>query len=69
MVSDPSKTNIARVLRLLYTSFRTISGNDKILRKMNKDTKKHLIEQMKTNKTISDNQKEKIRNFETMSQK
>ncbi len=69
MGSDPSKANIARVLRLLYTSFRTVSGNDKILRKMYKDTKKKLIEQMKVNKTISDNQKEEMRNFETMSQK
>ena len=69
MGSDPSKANIARVLRLLYTSFRTVSGNDKILRKMYKDTKRKLIEQMKINKTISDNQKEEMRNYETMSQK
>ena len=69
MGTDPSKANIARVLRLLYTSYRTVSGNDRILRKMYKETKNKLIEQMKVNKTISDNQKEEMRNFETMSQK
>ena len=69
MGTDPSKANIARVLRLLYTSYRTVSGNDRILRKMYKETKNKLIEQMKVNKTISDNQKEEMRNYETMSQK
>ena len=69
MGTDPSKANIARVLRLLYSSYRTVSGNDKILRKMYKETKNKLIEQMKVNKTISDNQKEEMRNYETMSQK
>ena len=35
-------------------SYRTVSGNDRILRKMYKETKNKLIEQMKVNKTISD---------------
>ena len=43
MSADSSKANIARCLRLLYTSFKTASGNDKILRKMYKDLKKKYL--------------------------
>ena len=51
MSADPSKANIARCLRLLYTSFKTASGNDKILRKMYKDLKNKYLEQKKNDPT------------------
>lgn len=53
MSADPSKANIARCLRLLYTSFKTASGNDKILRKMYKDLKNKYLEQKKINKKFN----------------
>ena len=56
MGSDPSKAKIEYFV--YYTHHLEQSGNDKILRKTYKDTKKKLIEKMKVNKTISDNQKE-----------
>ena len=52
MSADSSKANIARCLRLIYTSFKTASGNDKILRKMYKDLKKKYLEQKKVNKNL-----------------
>ena len=64
MSADPSKTNIARCLRLLYTSFKTASGNDKILRKMYKDLKNKYLEQKKINKNLTDTQKEESKNME-----
>ena len=62
MSADPSKGNIARCLRLLYTSFKTASGNDKILRKMYKDLKNKYLEQKKINKNLTDTQKEENKN-------
>ena len=64
MSADPSKANIARCLRLLYTSFKTASGNDKILRKMYKDLKNKYLEQKKINKNLTDTQKEENKNME-----
>ena len=64
MSADSSKANIARCLRLLYTSFKTASGNDKILRKMYKDLKQKYLEQKKVNKNLTDNQKEESKNME-----
>ena len=69
MSADPSKANIARCLRLLYTSFKTASGNDKILRKMYKDLKNKYLEQKKINKNLADIQKEETKNMEIMQQK
>ena len=69
MSADSSKANIARCLRLLYTSFKTASGNDKILRKMYKDLKQKYLEQKKVNKNLTDNQKEESKNMEIMQQK
>ena len=67
--SDPSKENNAKVLQLLYQSFKNASNNDKILRKMYKDLKKKYTDLMKENKSISDTQKEEMRNYELMTQK
>ena len=69
MSADSSKANIARCLRLLYTSFKTASGNDKILRKMYKDLKKKYLEQKKVNKNLTDTQKEETKNMEIIQQK
>ncbi len=69
MSADSSKANIARCLRLLYTSFKTASGNDKILRKMYKDLKKKFVEQKKVNKNLTDTQKEEAKNMELIQQK
>ena len=69
MSADSSKANIARCLRLLYTSFKTASGNDKILRKMYKDLKKKFLEQKKVNKNLTDTQKEEAKNMEIIQQK
>ena len=69
MSADASKANIARCLRLLYTSFKTASGNDKILRKMYKDLKKQYLEQKKVNKNLTDTQKEEMKNYEIIQQK
>jgi len=69
MSADASKANIARCLRLLYTSFKTASGNDKILRKMYKDLKKKYLEQKKVNKNLTDTQKEEMKNMEIIQQK
>ena len=69
MSADPSKANIARCLRLLYTSFKTASGNDKILRKMYKDLKNKYLEQKKINKNLTDTQKEESKNMEMIQQK
>ena len=69
MSADASKANIARCLRLLYTSFKTASGNDKILRKMYKDLKKKYLEQKKVNKNLTDTQKEESKNMELIQQK
>ena len=67
--ADPSKANIARCLRLLYTSFKTASGNDKLLRKMYKDLKKKYVDQIKVNKNLTDTQKEEAKNMEVIQQK
>ena len=69
MSADSSKANIARCLRLLYTSFKTASGNDKILRKMYKDLKQKYLEQKKVNKNLTDTQKEEMKNMEIIQQK
>ena len=69
MSADPSKSNIARCLRLLYTSFKTASGNDKILRKMYKDLKNKYLEQKKINKNLTDTKKEENKNMEIIQQK
>ena len=67
--ADSSKANIARCLRLLYTSFKTASGNDKLLRKMYKDLKKKYVDQIKVNKNLTDTQKEEAKNMEIIQQK
>ena len=69
MSADSSKANIARCLRLLYTSFKTASNNDKTLRKMYKDLKKKYLEQKKVNKNLTDTQKEEMKNMEIIQQK
>ena len=69
MSADSSKANIARCLRLLYTSFKTASNNDKTLRKMYKDLKKKYLEQKKINKNLTDTQKEEMKNMEVIQQK
>ena len=67
--NDPNKANNARVLRLLYTSFRTASGNDKILRKMYKDLQKKYTDLMKINENLKITQENELKNYEAKSQK
>ena len=67
--NDPNKANNARVLRLLYTSFRTASGNDKILRKMYKDLQKKYTDLIKINENLKITQENELKNYEAKSQK
>ena len=67
--ADPSKENNAKVLQLLYQSFKNASNNDKILRKKYKDIKKKYKDLMKKNKKISDTQKKEKRNKEKKTKK
>lgn len=67
--TDPMKEKFSEVIKALYFGFRTASGNEKILTKMFKDTRKKLADEIKINKTLNESQKEERRELDQMTQK
>ena len=66
MNANPKIANIARFVKTLYNSFKSVSSNDKKLRKMYKDLKKALDQKTKQAKTYQDEKSDEQRNYENL---